>query len=66
MRRSNSLMRRVVENTFDGLLTLDRDGAIRSVNPAAERILRRKGADLMERPFSSLSRPCRSRRAPTG
>jgi PAS domain S-box-containing protein len=54
LRRSSSLMRRVVENTFDGLLTLDAGGAIRSVNPAAERILQRKGADLVERPFASL------------
>jgi PAS domain S-box-containing protein len=54
LRRSNNLMRRVVENTFDGLLTLDRQGTIKSVNPAAERILARKSADLVERPFGSL------------
>jgi PAS domain S-box-containing protein len=54
LRRGSNLMRRVVENTFDGLLTLDAHGTIRSVNPAAERILRRKSADLVERPFASL------------
>jgi PAS domain S-box-containing protein len=54
LRRSSNLMRRVVENTFDGLLTLDRDGTIKSANPAAERILGRKTAELVERSFASL------------
>jgi PAS domain S-box-containing protein len=54
LRRSSTIMRRVVENTFDGLLTLDAEGTIRSVNPAAERILRRGSATLVERPFASL------------
>jgi len=54
LRRSSNLMRRVVENTFDGLLTLDAQGTIKSVNPAAESILRRKGAELIERPLASL------------
>jgi PAS domain S-box-containing protein len=54
LRRSNNLMRRVVENTFDGLLTLDREGTIKSANPAAERILGRKGAELVERSFASF------------
>ena len=52
LRRSSNLMRRVVENTFDGLLTLDREGTIKSANPAAERILGRKSAELVERPFA--------------
>ena len=55
LRRSSNLMRRVVENTFDGLLTLSQDGTIKSVNPAAERILGRKGADLVERPVASFA-----------
>ncbi len=54
LRRSSNLMRRVVENTFDGLLTLDRDGTIKSANPAAERILGRKSAELVERPLREL------------
>jgi PAS domain S-box-containing protein len=54
LRRSSNLMRRVVENTFDGLLTLDRDGTIKSANPAAERILGRKSAELVERRFASF------------
>jgi PAS domain S-box-containing protein len=54
LRRSNNLMRRVVENTFDGLLTLDREGTIKSANPAAERILGRKSAELVERSFASF------------
>ena len=54
LRRSGNLMRRVVENTFDGLLTLDRDGTIKSANPAAERILGRRSAELVERPFASF------------
>jgi PAS domain S-box-containing protein len=54
LRRSSNLMRRVVENTFDGLLTLDRDGTIKSANPAAERILGRKSAELVERSFASF------------
>ena len=54
LRRSSNLMRRVVENTFDGLLTLDRDGTIKNANPAAERILGRKSAELVERSFASF------------
>jgi PAS domain S-box-containing protein len=54
LRRSSNLMRRVVENTFDGLLTLDPDGTIKSANPAAERILGRKSAELVERSFASF------------
>jgi PAS domain S-box-containing protein len=54
LRRTSNLMRRVVENTFDGLLTLDRDGTIKSANPAAERILGRKSAELVERSFASF------------
>jgi len=54
LRRSSNLMRRVIENTFDGLLTLDQDATIRSVNPAAERILRRQSGNLVERPFAGL------------
>jgi PAS domain S-box-containing protein len=54
LRRSSSLMRRVVENTFDGLVTLDLHGTIKSVNPAAERIIGRKAAELVERPFATL------------
>jgi PAS domain S-box-containing protein len=54
LRRSSNLMRRVVENTFDGLLTLDRDGTIKSANPAAERILGRRSAELVERSFASF------------
>ena len=54
LRRGSNLMRRVVENTFDGLLTLDREGTIKSANPAAERILGRRSAELVERPFASF------------
>ncbi|MEZ5831164.1 MAG: CHASE2 domain-containing protein [Dongiaceae bacterium] len=54
LRRGSNLMRRVVDNTFDGLLTLDSNGTIRSLNPAAERILRRKSGDLVQRPFAVL------------
>src|SRR5690606_29086733 len=37
--RTNSLMRRVVDATHDGIVIVDSDGCIRSVNPAAEHIL---------------------------
>ncbi len=53
LRRTSNLMRRVVENTFDGLLTLDNQGVIKSINPAGERILGRNSADLVERPFDA-------------
>ena len=46
LRRQNAFIRRVVDNTFDGLLTLDGDGCIQSFNPAAERMFGRARADV--------------------
>ena len=67
LRRSSNLMRRVVENTFDGLLTLDRDGTIKSANPGGRAHPgpqeRRAGGTLLRQ----LRRHrCPRRRAPPG
>jgi diguanylate cyclase (GGDEF)-like protein/PAS domain S-box-containing protein len=35
MRRTENLMRHVVENSFDAILTLDEDGRLETLNPAA-------------------------------
>jgi len=39
LRRTDALMRQVVENSYDGLLVIDENGKVRSANPAAERML---------------------------
>lgn len=39
MRRKDAFMAQVVENSFDGIVTVDRQGGLRSLNQAAARIL---------------------------
>lgn len=46
--------RLMVENLDMGLLTLDRNGCILSVNPAGEKILKRPVEDLIGRPLSGF------------
>lgn len=50
--RADSLMRRVVEATHDGIIVVDENGRIRSVNPAAERILGKMPDQLIGQDFS--------------
>lgn len=45
--RTDSLMRRVVEATHDGIVVVDRQGFIRSVNPAAEQIFGETARNLL-------------------
>ncbi len=52
--RQGRLMRAIVDNTFDALVTTDSAGRIRSFNPAAERLFGRSAADVRGRPFRML------------
>jgi len=45
IRRKDAFMSQVVEKSFDGILTFDRNGTIRTANRAAERILGDRAAD---------------------
>jgi PAS domain-containing protein len=44
-------LRAVIESNFDGMVVIDRDGAVRFVNPAAERLLDRPSAQLVGAQF---------------
>jgi PAS domain S-box-containing protein len=50
--RTDSLMRRVVEATHDGIIVVDGNGRIRSVNPATEHILGKTQEQLIGEDFS--------------
>jgi PAS domain S-box-containing protein len=54
LRHQDTFMRRVVNNTFDGLLTIDGLGTIRSFNPAAQRIFGHAPDDIIGQNFASL------------
>ena len=54
LRRTDALMRQVVENSFDGLMVVDENGTVRSVNPAAERMLGQRAGDLVGQHFFDL------------
>jgi PAS domain S-box-containing protein len=51
LRRTDALMRQVVENSSDGLLVIDEHGKVRSVNPAAERMLCQHANDIVGQHF---------------
>jgi PAS domain S-box-containing protein len=51
LRRTDALMRQVVENSSDGLLVIDDQGKVRSVNPAAERILGQHATEIVGQHF---------------
>jgi PAS domain S-box-containing protein len=51
LRRTDALMRQVVENSSDGLLVIDDQGKVRSANPAAERILGQHAGDIVGQHF---------------
>jgi PAS domain S-box-containing protein len=54
LRHQDAFMRRVVNNTFDGLLTIDGMGTIRSFNPAAQRIFGHAPEEIIGHNFSAL------------
>ncbi len=54
LRRKDALMRRIVDNTFDGIVTLDDSLEIRGVNPSAEKIFGYDANEVMGRPWSTL------------
>lgn len=51
LRRTDALMRLVVENSYDGLLVIDANGTLRSANPAAERMLGQRTGELVGQHF---------------
>ncbi|WP_119301436.1 CHASE2 domain-containing protein [Dongia deserti] len=51
LRRTDALMRLVVQNSYDGLLIIDENGIVRSVNPAVERMLGQPGKELAGQHF---------------
>jgi PAS domain S-box-containing protein len=51
LRRTDALMRQVVENSSDGLLVIDEHGKVRSVNPAAERMLGQRANEIVGQHF---------------
>ena len=51
LRRTDALMRQVVENSSDGLLVIDDQGKVRSVNPAAERMLGQPATGIVGQHF---------------
>ena len=54
LKHQDAFMRRVVNNTFDGLLTIDAIGSIRSFNPAAQRIFGFSADELLGQNFAAL------------
>ena len=54
LRHQDAFMRRVVNNTFDGLLTIDGLGTIRSFNPAAQRIFGHTPDEIIGQSFAAL------------
>ena len=51
LRRTDALMRQVVENSSDGLLVIDDQGKVRSINPAAERIFGQPATEIVGQHF---------------
>jgi PAS domain S-box-containing protein len=54
LQRQDAIMRRVVDNTFDGLLTIEANGLILSFNPAAERMFGIESDKIVGRSFALL------------
>lgn len=52
IRRQDRILRGVVENMADGLVTIDEAGLVRSFNPAAERVFATAAADMIDHPFA--------------
>ena len=54
LRRSQRLVRHVVENSFDAILTTDADGLVESFNPAAERMFGQRAGAVIGRSVAEL------------
>lgn len=54
LRRSSAMVRKVFDNSFDGIVVLDRDGTIRSLNRGAERIFGQRAQALINENLSTL------------
>jgi PAS domain S-box-containing protein len=54
LRRTDALMRQVVESSYDGLLVVDEHGKIRSANPAAERMLGQRDREIVGQHFFDI------------
>jgi PAS domain S-box-containing protein len=54
LRRTDALMRQVVESSYDGLLVIDEGGKVSSANPAAERMLGQRIQDIVGQHFFDL------------
>ncbi len=54
LRRSSAMVRKVFDNSFDGIIVLDRDGKIRSLNRGAERIFGQRAQALIDVNLSTL------------
>ncbi len=54
LRRSSALVRKVFDDSFDGIMVLDRDGTIRSLNRGAERIFGQRARALIDADMNTL------------
>jgi PAS domain S-box-containing protein len=54
LQRQDAIMRRVVDNTFDSLLTIEANGLVISFNPAAERMFGIESDKMIGRSFALL------------
>lgn len=64
LRHQDALLRQIVDNSMDGILTLDEDGLVREVNPAAARIFRNGSTVMCGRPVREIApqlQPCLER-----
>ncbi len=52
--RKDALMRRIVDNSFDAILTFDQAGVVRSCNRAAERLFGGASGPIVGRPLAEL------------
>jgi PAS domain S-box-containing protein len=54
LRRHHRRTRSILDTAAEGIITVDGDGVIDSVNPAAERMFGMRAPDLVGRPFTAL------------
>jgi PAS domain-containing protein len=56
-KRSNVRVRALMAATGEGLIALDREGAVRLMNEAAQEMLGKRRADVIEQPVESIGVP---------